>query len=99
MTIGIDTDERVKESKGQNRPFNNLEDRKSFLESIRYVDKVVTYGSDKELEQHLIDNKIDTMIIGSDWKGKKVVGEELVKELVFFDRIGEYSTTRILEKL
>jgi rfaE bifunctional protein nucleotidyltransferase chain/domain len=97
LTIGIDTDERVKKSKGPSRPFNNTEDRKCFLEAIRYVDKVVTYGSNEELEKHLVDNNIDVMIIGSDWKGKTVVGEKLVKKLVFFDRIGIYSTTRILK--
>jgi rfaE bifunctional protein nucleotidyltransferase chain/domain len=97
LTIGIDTDERVKESKGSCRPFNNIDDRKKFLEAIRYVDKVVTYGADEELERHLIDNEIDIMVIGSDWRGKTVVGEKLVKKLVFFDRIGTHSTTRILE--
>jgi rfaE bifunctional protein nucleotidyltransferase chain/domain len=97
LTIGIDTDERIKKSKGSSRPFNSTEDRKCFLEAIRYVDKVVTYGSNEELEKHLVDNSIDVMIVGSDWKGKTVVGEKLVKKLVFFDRIGTYSTTRILE--
>jgi hypothetical protein len=37
------------------------------------------------------------MVIGSDWKGKEVVGEQYTNELIFFDRIGEYSTTKILE--
>jgi len=97
LVVGIDTDERVKESKGNNRPFNNVEDRKSFLEAIRYVDKVVTYGSDNQLESHLLSNNINTMVIGSDWKDKRVVGETLVRKLVFFDRIGQHSTTRILE--
>ena len=97
LIVGIDTDERVKQSKGINRPFNNVEDRKSFLEAIRYVDKVVTYASDKELEDHLVANNIHTIIIGSDWKDKCVVGEKLVKKLVFFDRIGTHSTTRVLE--
>lgn len=97
LVVGIDTDERVRDSKGLTRPFNNLEDRKVFLEAIRYVDEVVAYGTDKQLEEHLVDKKIDIMIIGSDWKGKRVVGEKLVKKLVFFDRIGEHSTTRILE--
>ena len=68
-----------------------------FLESIKYVDKVVTYGSDKCLEQHLMNNKIDVMVVGSDWKGKRIVGEKLLKKVIFFDRIGTYSTTRILE--
>ena len=96
LVVGIDTDKRVKRLKGDKRPFNNAEDRKIFLQSIKYVDKVVVFGSDKDLEQHLIDNKIDVMIVGSDWRGKKVVGEQLLKKIVFFDRIKEYSTTKIL---
>lgn len=96
LIVGIDTDERVSAAKGPHRPFNSLQDRKSFLESIRYVDKVVCYSTDKELELNLSQNSVDLMVIGSDWKGKKVVGEKIVKKVVFFDRIGEHSTTKIL---
>ena len=37
------------------------------------------------------------MVIGSDWEGKSIVGEKVVKNIKFFDRIEGYSTTRILE--
>jgi bifunctional ADP-heptose synthase (sugar kinase/adenylyltransferase) len=39
------------------------------------------------------------MIVGSDWRKKYVVGSELVKMVYFFDRMEEYSTTKILEGL
>jgi D-beta-D-heptose 7-phosphate kinase/D-beta-D-heptose 1-phosphate adenosyltransferase len=93
----VDTDARVKESKGPDRPYNTEEDRIFFLESIQYVDKVVSFSSDEELALRLVENDIDTMIVGSDWRGKKIVGEEKVKRVIFFDRVGEYSTTSILE--
>ena len=38
------------------------------------------------------------MVIGSDWRGKKVVGEKYAREVVFFDRMEGYSTTNILKK-
>ena len=97
LVVGIDTDSRVKESKGTNRPFNSQEDRKFFLEAIKYIDKVVLFSTDNELGQRLVENNVDTMIVGSDWKGKKVIGEEKVNKVLFFDRIGTYSTTNILE--
>lgn len=97
LVVGIDSDERIKEAKGSSRPFNSLEDRKDFLESIRVVDKVVAYSTDQQLEEHLTRNNISVMVIGSDWKGKKIVGDHLVKEIIFFDRIGNHSTTRILK--
>ena len=97
FVVGIDTDSRVKESKGPSRPFNSQEDRKFFLEAIKYIDKVVLFSTDNELGQRLVENNVDTMIVGSDWKGKIVVGQEKVNKVLFFDRIGTYSTTNILE--
>ena len=97
LVVGIDTDSRVKESKGPSRPFNSQEDRKFFLEAIKYIDKVVLFSTDNELRQRLAESNVDTMIVGSDWKGKRVVGQEKVNKVLFFDRIGTYSTTNILE--
>ena len=39
------------------------------------------------------------MIIGSDWRGKKVIGQEHAKELIFFERIDGYSTTKTIQNL
>tara|TARA_R100000700_G_C3129123_1_gene115042 strand:+ start:108 stop:503 length:396 start_codon:yes stop_codon:yes gene_type:complete len=97
LIVGIDTDERVAAAKGPSRPFNNLEDRKFLLQSIRYIDEVYEYSSDAELENLLVENNVDTMVIGSDWEGKGVIGEKLVKNIKFFDRIEGYSTTKVLE--
>ena len=96
LIVGIDTDERVKRAKGHHRPFNNLEDRMTFLKELKSVDSVVSYSTDQELENCLVKNNISLMVIGSDWKNKPVVGQKLVKKVIFFDRIGEYSTTKIL---
>ena len=38
LVVGIDTDARVKQLKGEDRPFNNEDDRKNFLLSIKFVD-------------------------------------------------------------
>ena len=50
LVVGIDSDKRVKNNKGISRPINNQEDRKFFLECIKYIDKVVVFDSDYELE-------------------------------------------------
>ena len=97
LMVGIDSDRKVKKDKGSDRPFNNADDRKFALQSIKYVDKVLIFDSRKHLE-HLIEIlEPDYMVIGSDWKGKDVVGAQYCTELKFFDRIDGYSTTNILE--
>ena len=97
LIVGIDSDKRIKELKGDNRPFNNQEDRRFFLESIKFIDHVEIFNTEEELKQKINWFSPDVMIVGSDYKNKRVVGSEHAKELLFFDRIGGYSTTKILE--
>jgi rfaE bifunctional protein nucleotidyltransferase chain/domain len=96
LIVAIDTDKRVKQMKGDSRPFNDEDDRKFTLESIKYIDEVLSFGTDDELKNLTYIYKPDIMIVGSDWKNKTVVGSENSKEVKFFDRVGDYSTTKIL---
>jgi len=97
VLVGIDSDAKVKKDKGSTRPFNKLTDRKFALESIRYIDKVIVFESKEELEALIRQFEPDYMVVGSDWKGKTVVGAHYCTELKFFDRIEGYSTTNILQ--
>ena len=96
LRVGIDSDQRVRELKGEDRPFNKVEDRKFFLESLKYVKEVVIFNSRKELIESVEIYQPDYMIVGNDYKGETVFGSEHAKELIFFDKIPEYSTTKIL---
>jgi rfaE bifunctional protein nucleotidyltransferase chain/domain len=97
LIVGIDSDVKVANDKGPNRPINTQEDRKYLLESIRHIDEVKVFNSSAELEGFIKQINPDIMVIGSDWKEKKVVGAEFAKKVLFFDRIANYSTTNILE--
>ena len=96
LIVGIDSDEKVKKDKGRFRPINTMRDRKFILESIKYIDKVITFNSTQGLEDTIETILPNIMVIGSDWKGKTVIGQQYTDELIFFDRIGDYSTTNIL---
>ena len=98
LIVGVDSDKKVRKDKGKGRPINNQEDRIEMLLSIKYIDEVWCFNSTKELRDTIKINKPDIMVIGSDWKGKKVIGQEHARRLDFFDRVGDYSTTNILEK-
>ena len=97
LIVGIDSDARVKESKGHKRPINTQEDRKFFLEAIACVDEVAVFNDDSELIESVKKHSPRYLIVGSDWRGKNVIGSEHADEVLFFDRVGDYSTTKILE--
>ncbi len=97
LVVGVDSDEKVKNDKSDGRPINNLHDRMFMLQSIEYIDKVIPFDSTDDLNNTIKWYRPNIMVIGSDWKGKEVVGEIFTDKLIFFDRIGDYSTTKILE--
>jgi len=97
LVAGIDSDRKVAEAKGKDRPFNKVEDRKYALESLRAINDVVVFDSKEELASLIKDYQPDILVVGSDWKGKEIVGGQHAKKIVYFDRIGDYSTTEVLE--
>lgn len=96
VRVGIDTDDRVKKLKGNNRPVNKFEDRKVLLESIKYIDSVVGFNSNQELEDEIKKWNSKIMIIGSDYENKKIIGSHLFDNIIYFDRIKEYSSTKVI---
>lgn len=96
LIVGIDSDQRVKSLKGKNRPFNNALYRKTFLESIKHIDKVVIFDTDKDLIEYIKKFDIEKIVVGDDYKNKKVIGSDLAS-VIFFPKIPNISTSQILD--
>jgi D-beta-D-heptose 7-phosphate kinase/D-beta-D-heptose 1-phosphate adenosyltransferase len=99
LIVCIDTDRRVKELKGDSRPINDQNVRKIMLSNLKAVDIVEFFDSQEDLINLIKLYKPDIMVKGSDWKGKSVVAQQYVKEIYWYDRIDEYSTTRTIQDI
>ena len=99
LTVGIDSDERVKKLKGYSRPINDQVFRKEMLLALNVVDDVFIFNTDEGLCDLIKHINPDTMIVGSDYKDKPVIGSQFAKQLMFFDKIDGYSTTKIIKNI
>ena len=97
LVIGIDSDERVKQLKGKDRPFHTQQQREYNLNQIRGVGEVIVFHTEDELRETLKRLKPDVFVIGSDYMYKPIIGGEFAKEIKFFDRIEGFSTTKLLD--
>ncbi len=97
VIVGIDSDTRVKELKGDSRPINSQEDRKEMLLSLKNVDNVCIFNDRIELENLVFDISPDYMIVGEEYRSKEVIGSDFAKKLIFFNKVNGYSTTKILQ--
>lgn len=96
VRVGIDSDNRVREKKGEGRPFNGIEDRMEFIRSIRFVNSVVSFDSDNSLIDNIKEWNAEIMVIGNDYNLENVIGSHLFKKILFFNKIDGKSTTNIL---
>ena len=98
VKIGIDSDRRVTESKGKDRPFHTQNQRISNLLQIEGVNGVVTFDSDKELSNLIKEYKPDVFVIGDDYRDKGIIGRKYAKKIEYFPRVEGFSTTGLLDE-
>ncbi len=102
LIVAIDSDDRVKEIKGDDRPINNEEDRRRILETNMYVDSVVTFKSTKELRTLYDTLCPDVIVKGSEWTADEVRERDIIPESIqikVYPLVGEYSTTNTMQKI
>lgn len=99
LVVAIDSDRRVRELKGLDRPVYNQIDRRVMLSNLKSVDIVEVFDSDEELMNIIQRYNPDIMLKGSDWQGKPIVGGHLVKRIEYFNRIDDYSTTKTIQSI
>ena len=98
LIVGLNSDVSIHRIKASGRPIVGQKSRAAVLAALGSVDFVVIFN---EATPYKIITAIkpDILIKGADWKGKSVIGEDLVKKVEFVKYIKGFSTTNIIEKI
>lgn len=83
----------------KNKPIQSLEERKIQLESVKYVDEVIVYKTEKDLEKILEKIKPDVRIVGSDAKNKPITGYAYCKQVYFHERNHSFSSSELRKRI
>ena len=63
LLVGVDSDRRVQEKKGQTRPINTYDDRAIMLQHIRWVDEVKEFDTDEDLINLIKNHEFVLLIV------------------------------------
>jgi D-beta-D-heptose 7-phosphate kinase/D-beta-D-heptose 1-phosphate adenosyltransferase len=97
VVVGLNSDDSVKRLKGNERPYFNEQDRKFLLESLSCVDEVHIF--DEDTPYNIISKlKPDIIVKGGDYVPSEVVGND-ISDVIIFNFVNGYSTTKILDKM
>lgn len=97
LVVAISTDEFNWNSK-QKKCYFSYEERKRMVEALRCVDLVIPEENWEQKITDVQEYKIDTFVMGDDWKGKFDFLEDYC-EVVYLPRTPEISTTQIKKDL
>jgi D-beta-D-heptose 7-phosphate kinase/D-beta-D-heptose 1-phosphate adenosyltransferase len=98
LIVGLNSDTSMRRIKGPSRPIVVQGARAAVLAALESVDFVVIFNEATPYKI-IAAIKPDILIKGADWKGKSVVGEDLVKKVEFVKYIQGVSTSNIIEKI
>ena len=96
LIVALSTDE-FNRGKGKECYFS-YEERKTLVESIRYVDLVIPETCWEQKVSDVQEFKVDVFVMGDDWKGKFDFLKDYC-EVVYLPRTEEISSTQLKEEL
>jgi len=98
LILGLNADSSVRKLKGPTRPINTQDDRAYILASLESVDYVVIF--EEETPYELIKLiKPHVLVIGGDYEGKEVVGQDIADELKLVQFVDGKSTTNTIKRI
>jgi bifunctional ADP-heptose synthase (sugar kinase/adenylyltransferase) len=70
------------------------------LHSLKCVDYVKLFDIEEELIELMEIYRPDVYVKGSDWKSDKgSIAEQYCKRVIYYDRVGDYSTTKTIQDI
>ena len=102
LIIGLNSDQSVRNLKGQDRPLNHEEGRVSVLENLSMVDGVIVFH--EETPRKLIREILPQILVkGGDYSIENIVGANTVKasggEVVVIPYLKGYSTSDLITQI
>jgi len=87
----------------KNEPIQSIVERQISLSAVRFVDEIVVYNTEKDLEDILLTLPIDVRILGVEYRDKEFTGKDICAqrniELVFNGRDHSFSSSSLRKRV
>lgn len=102
LMVGLQTDPTIDRPE-KNKPTQTVVERYTQLRGCKFVDEIIPYTTEKDLEDILKLYKIDVRILGAEYKDKNFSGRQYCEEqgikLYYNGRDHRFSTTNLRKEV
>lgn len=103
LIVGLQVDPTIDRPKEKNQPVQSLVERYVQLASVQYVDEIIPYQTERDLEDILQMYPIDIRILGEEYREYEFTGKDICRargiELYFNKRDHRFSTTDLRKRV
>lgn len=102
LIVALNSDNSIKNIKGDSRPINSISDRISIVDAINFVDHIVIFEEDDP--RNVISKLRPDMIVkGSEYKNKALIEDDVVRQhnigISYMDCTNDMSSSKIISLL
>ena len=103
LIAGLQTDPTIDRPDSKNPPVQSIVERQITLSATRYVDEIVVYQTEKDLEDILLTLPIDVRILGVEYADKEFTGKQICLnrgiEIVYNGRDHSFSSSSLRKRV
>lgn len=102
LIVGLQLDPSIDRSE-KNKPIQSIIERYIQLSSCKYIDEIVPYVTEEDIDEILRSFKIDVRIIGIEYKDKEFTGKKYCKikdiKIFYNSRDHDYSSSQLRDRI
>lgn len=103
LIAALQTDPTIDRPDTKNKPVQSIVERQIQLQAVRYVDEIVVYQTEKDLEDILLTLPINVRILGVEYQDKEFTGKDICIrrgiELVYNGRDHSFSSSNLRKRV
>lgn len=103
LIAALQTDPTIDRPNTKNKPVQSIVERQIQLAATRYVDEIVVYQTEKDLEDIMLTLPINVRILGVEYLGKEFTGKEICQqrniELIYNSRDHSFSSSSLRKRV
>lgn len=80
LIVGLQSDPSIDRPGVKNKPVQSIVERYVQLSAVKFVDQIIVYNTEKDLEDMLMFLPITVRIIGEEYEGKEFTGRQICEE-------------------
>jgi glycerol-3-phosphate cytidylyltransferase len=80
LIVGVQSDPTIDRPGTKNKPVQSVVERYVQLSAVKFIDQIVVYDTEKDLEDLLMFLPISVRIIGEEYKDKEFTGKQICEE-------------------